>query len=121
MVHSRWRFITVQIGLLILLSVTVWRVVFLQVMQKDFLISEGTSRWQRIEVVNAPRGMLTDRYGEPMAVSTPVVSIWADPRELKDGDIPQLAVAAGVNAKTLQARAQQHRAFMYVRRHMTPD
>ncbi|WP_370592134.1 peptidoglycan D,D-transpeptidase FtsI family protein [Reinekea sp. G2M2-21] len=110
-----------QIGLLILLSVTVWRVVFLQVMQKDFLISEGTSRWQRIEVVNAPRGMLKDRYGEPMAVSTPVVSIWADPREIKGDDIAQLAVAAGVNAKTLHARAQQHRAFMYVRRHMTPD
>lgn len=121
MAHSRWRYITVQIGLLVLLSVSIWRVVFLQVLQKDFLISEGTSRWQRIEVVNAPRGMLADRFGEPIAVSTPVVSIWADPRELDKDDIAELAIASGVSAKTLNSRSNQHRAFMYVRRHMSPD
>lgn len=121
MQSTRWRFITVQVGLLVLLAVVIWRVVFLQVLQKDFLINEGTSRWQRVEVVNAPRGMLTDRFGEPVAVSTPVISIWADPRELEQGDIAQLAIAAGVSAQTLSARADQHRAFMYVRRHMTPD
>jgi cell division protein FtsI (penicillin-binding protein 3) len=117
---TRWRYITVQIALLILLSAIVWRVVYLQVLQKDFLISEGTSRWQRVEVVNAPRGMLVDRYGEPIAVSTPVMSIWADPRELQVEDIPALSVASGISARTLTARAEQHRAFMYVRRHMTP-
>lgn len=120
--HStRWRFITVQIGLLVLLAVLVCRVVFLQVLQKDFLINEGTSRWQRVEVVNAPRGMLEDRFGEPVAVSTPVVSIWADPRELQEEDIPELAEAVGVSRNTLSVRAEQHKAFMYVRRHMTPD
>jgi cell division protein FtsI (penicillin-binding protein 3) len=121
MVQSRWRYITVQIGLLALLSVTLWRVVYLQVLHKDFLIDEGTSRWQRIEVVNAPRGILSDRYGEPVAVSTPVVSIWADPRELREQDISKLAIASGVSVNKLQARAEQHRAFMYVRRHMSPD
>jgi cell division protein FtsI (penicillin-binding protein 3) len=121
MAQSRWRYITVQIGLLALLSVTLWRVVYLQVLQKDFLIDEGTSRWQRVEVVNAPRGMLSDRFGEPVAVSTPVISIWADPRELSKDDIPDLAIASGISAKKLTARANQHRAFMYVRRHMNPD
>jgi len=121
MLKTRWRYITVQIALLALLSVTLWRVVYLQVLQKDFLISEGTSRWQRIEVVNAPRGMLSDRFGEPVAVSTPVMSIWADPRELKADDMSALADAAGVRKKTLVVRAEQHRAFMYVRRHMTPE
>jgi cell division protein FtsI (penicillin-binding protein 3) len=121
MVQSRWRYITVQVGLLALLSVTVWRVVYLQVLHKDFLIEEGTSRWQRIEVVNAPRGILSDRFGEPVAVSTPVVSIWADPRELREQDISKLAIASGVDVNRLQARSEQHRAFMYVRRHMTPD
>ena len=121
MVQSRWRYITVQIGLLALLSVTIWRVVYLQVLHKDFLIEEGTSRWQRIEVVNAPRGILSDRFGEPVAVSTPVVSIWADPRELREQDIAKLAIASGVDVNRLQTRSEQHRAFMYVRRHMTPD
>lgn len=121
MERASWRYTTVQIGLLALLSVTVWRVVYLQVLQKDFLISEGTSRWQRIEVVNAPRGMLTDRYGRAMAVSTPVISLWADPRELNQDDIPLLAKASGVSEKTLSYRANHHRAFMYVRRQVTPE
>ena len=121
MVQTRWRYTTVQIVLLALVSVTLWRVVYLQVMQKDFLISEGTSRWQRSEVVNAPRGMLSDRYGEPIAVSTPVISVWADPRELDPTDLLALAEAAQVQVKTLIRRADAHRAFMFVRRQMTPD
>lgn len=121
MVQTRWRYMTAQIVLLALLAALVWRVVYLQVLQKDFLISEGTSRWQRVEVINAPRGMLTDRNGEPVAVSTPVISIWADPREIRAEDIPALAKAVGVSSKVLKNRAAQHRAFMYVKRHMTPE
>lgn len=121
MLRDRWRYLTVQLVLIGLLSATVWRVVHLQVLQKEFLISEGTSRWNRVEVIHAPRGMLTDRFGEPMAVSTPVTSIWADPRELDVADIAQLAQAADVSERTLNNRALQHKAFMYVRRHMNPD
>lgn len=117
---ANWRFYFVQMALAALLAIVVWRVVSLQVLEKDFLIEQGTSRWQRMEVINAPRGMLTDRHGEPVAVSTPVVSVWADPRELREVDIPRLAQAADVSSATLQARRQQHRAFMYIRRHMTP-
>ncbi|MHA7880940.1 MAG: peptidoglycan D,D-transpeptidase FtsI family protein [Saccharospirillum sp.] len=115
-----WRFYLVQTILVALLAALVWRVVELQVLSKDFLIDQGTSRWQRVEVTNAPRGSLTDRHGEPIAVSTPVVSLWADPRELNPADIPRLAELSGVAARTLSARQQQHRAFMYVRRHMEP-
>ena len=120
MMQTRWRFITVQVALLSLLAVVLWRVVYLQVLQKDFLIREGTSRWQRQEVVNAPRGMMIDRFGEPVAVSTPVISLWADPRELADDDIGVLAEAAGISEKTLRSRAQTHRAFMYIKRHLAP-
>ena len=118
---ANWRFYFVQIALAALVAVVVWRVVSLQVLNKDFLIDQGTSRWQRIEVINAPRGMLTDRNGEPVAVSTPVVSVWADPRELREADLPALAEAAGVSQRTLAARRQQHRAFMYVNRHLAPE
>ncbi|HET8904396.1 MAG TPA: penicillin-binding protein 2 [Saccharospirillum sp.] len=117
---ANWRFHFVQIVLLALLAVVVWRVLSLQVLEKEFLIDQGTSRWQRTEVINAPRGMLTDRHGEPVAVSTPVVSVWADPRELREADIGKLAAASGVSEPTLAARRQQHRAFMYVTRHLAP-
>jgi len=118
---ANWRFYFVQTVLAALVLLVVWRVVSLQVLDKDFLIDQGTSRWQRIEVVNAPRGMLTDRHGEPVAVSTPVVSVWADPRELREEDLPALAEAAQVSVRTLAARRQQHRAFMYVSRHLAPE
>ncbi|WP_108126022.1 peptidoglycan D,D-transpeptidase FtsI family protein [Saccharospirillum mangrovi] len=118
---ANWRFYFVQTVLAALVALVVWRVVSLQVLDKDFLIDQGTSRWQRIEVVNAPRGMLTDRHGEPVAVSTPVVSVWADPRELREEDLPTLAEAADVPVRTLAARRQQHRAFMYVSRHLSPE
>lgn len=118
---ANWRFYFVQTVLGALVLLVVWRVVSLQVLDKDFLIDQGTSRWQRIEVVNAPRGMLTDRHGEPVAVSTPVVSVWADPRELREEDLPALAQAAQVSVRTLAARRQQHRAFMYVSRHLAPE
>lgn len=118
---ANWRFHFVQIVLLALLAVVVWRVLSLQVLEKEFLIDQGTSRWQRAEVINAPRGMLTDRHGEPVAVSTPVVSVWADPRELSESDISRLAAASGVSERTLAARRQQHRAFMYVTRHLAPS
>lgn len=117
---ANWRFHFVQIVLLALLAVVVWRVLSLQVLEKEFLIDQGTSRWQRTEVINAPRGMLTDRHGEPVAVSTPVVSVWADPRELSESDLGRLAEASGVSERTLAARRQQHRAFMYVTRHLAP-
>lgn len=118
---ANWRFYFVQTVLAALVALVVWRVVSLQVLNKDFLIDQGTSRWQRIEVINAPRGMLTDRHGEPVAVSTPVVSVWADPRELREEDLPALAEAADVSVRTLAARRQQHRAFMYVSRHLAPE
>lgn len=117
---ANWRFHFVQIVLLALLAAVVWRVLSLQVLDKEFLIDQGTSRWQRVEVTNAPRGMLTDRHGEPVAVSTPVVSVWADPRELSEADIAPLAAASGVSPARLSARRQQHRAFMYVTRHLAP-
>lgn len=121
MLQKHWRYYTVQAALLILFSALVWRVVYLQVLQKDFLISEGTSRWQRVETISAPRGMLTDRHGEPVAVSTPVTTLWADPRELEPADIPRLAKAADVSETTLRNRAEQHRAFMYINRQMNPE
>jgi cell division protein FtsI (penicillin-binding protein 3) len=118
---ANWRFHFVQIVLLALLAVVVWRVLSLQVLDKEFLIDQGTSRWQRVEVINAPRGMLTDRHGEPVAVSTPVVSVWADPRELSESDLDRLSASSGISVQTLSARRQQHRAFMYVTRHLSPD
>ena len=58
------------------------RAVQLQVFNKDFLNEQADTRHLRTERITAHRGTITDRYGEPLAISTPVDSIWANPGEL---------------------------------------
>ena len=55
---------------------------FLHVFDKDFLQDQGDARTIRMERINAHRGMILDQQGKPMAVSSPVVSLWANPSEL---------------------------------------
>ena len=57
------------------------RAVYLQAWHDEFLTEEGEKRSQRVIPIPAYRGMITDRRGEPLAVSTPVESLWANPRE----------------------------------------
>ena len=58
------------------------RAVDLQVVDKDFYQQQGDERFLRDIPIPTSRGMIIDRNGEPLAVSTPVESIWANPQEL---------------------------------------
>ena len=55
------------------------RAVYLQVLDKDFLNQQADTRHLRTERISAHRGTITDRNGEPLAISTPVDSIWVNP------------------------------------------
>ena len=57
----------------------VWRAVGLQLVDHGFLAKQGDARFSRVVDIAAHRGTITDRYGEPLAVSTPVDSIWVNP------------------------------------------
>ena len=83
--------------------VLVWRAVDLQVIRKDFLQGQGDARYLRIASEPAHRGMITDRHGEPLAISTPVDSIWANPQELiKAREAwPKLAKILGIIRKSV--------------------
>src|SRR5690606_16532181 len=59
-----------------------WRAIELQLVDHTFLAKQGTARFSRVTSVAAHRGTIFDRNGEPLAVSTPVDSIWANPKEL---------------------------------------
>ncbi len=69
--------------LLLWFGVLAARAMYLQVWQNDFLQQEGASRFTRIIELPAHRGMITDRYGEPLAISTPVESVWATPADVQ--------------------------------------
>lgn len=125
---QRWRYHLLWIGLVVLALALVWRIVQLQVLDTDrgyrFLQAEGNARSLRTEVVDAHRGMITDRNGQPLAVSTPVLSLWCDPSVLaKHPDkISQLASALRIRSGTLARRVGKDAGarFMYLQRNMAP-
>ena len=53
-------------------GVLVWKAVTLQFVESSFLIGQGDQRFSRVASIVAHRGAVKDRFGEPLAVSTPV-------------------------------------------------
>lgn len=120
-----WRF-RVVLGLLALMvGAIAWRIVDLQVVDRDFLIGQGDARSLRHIPIPAHRGLITDRNGEPLAVSTPVTTLWANAKEMQTAKDkwPELAAALGQDPKALAERleAQANKEFIYLVRGLTPE
>jgi cell division protein FtsI (penicillin-binding protein 3) len=120
-----WRF-RLMLGLLALMvGAIAWRIIDLQVVDRDFLIGQGDARSLRHIPIPAHRGLITDRNGEPLAVSTPVTTLWANAKELQvaKDKWPQLAAALGQDPKALAERleAQANKEFIYLVRGLTPE
>jgi len=101
------------------------RAVQLQVFNKDFLNQQADTRHLRTERISAHRGTITDRNGEPLAISTPVDSVWANPKELAPAvdNVPQLARILGVESQQLMRRVTRSmdKDFLYLKRHLSPE
>ncbi|MCR4538024.1 penicillin-binding protein 2 [Pseudomonas sp. 18.1.10] len=120
-----WRF-RLMLGLLALMvGAIAWRIIDLQVVDRDFLIGEGNARSLRHIPIPAHRGLITDRNAEPLAVSTPVTTLWANAKELQVSKDrwPALAAALGQDPKALSERldAQANKEFIYLVRGLTPE
>ncbi|WP_455221718.1 peptidoglycan D,D-transpeptidase FtsI family protein [Kaarinaea lacus] len=103
----------------------VWRAVDLHVVSKQFLQNQGDARYLREVSVPADRGMILDRNGEPLAISAPVDSVWANPRELikARGDWVRLCVELNLDISELQQLLANHssKEFVYLKRHVIPE
>ncbi len=113
------------VGVFVLLAaVVVGRLLYLQIESQSFLIDQGDRRVVRVADIPAYRGMIQDRNGEPLAVSTPVTSLWANPKELIDGQLAwrYLATQTGTSEAKLRDRIlrNQNKQFIYLKRHMNP-
>jgi len=101
------------------------RAVHLQVLNKDFLNQQADTRHLRTEKISAHRGTITDRNGEPLAMSTPVDSIWANPKELAPAvdSVPKLARILGIEPQQLMRRVTRSmdKEFLYLKRHVSPE
>lgn len=119
---GRYRFMLLIV--LVALVALVVRIVDLHVIDRMFLQTQGDARTLRVETIGAHRGMITGRHGDPLAISTPVVSLWANPQELPADSIQRmlLARALALEPAELESRIARYaeREFMYLRRRMTP-
>lgn len=108
-----------------LLVAVIWTAFERQVLDKEFLRHEGERRHLRLWEIPARRGMILDRNGEPLAVSTPVATVWGDPRLLVEqpAAVADLARALGLDAGALAARLaeKRERAFLYLKRRIGPE
>lgn len=119
-----WRFGSVLGVFLLVLGVLAWRLVDLHVVDNEFLRKQGDVRTIRVETIDAHRGVITDRYGDPLAVSTPVQTVWANPSEM-DPDEPRLTHLArllDISEARLRERLRTYasREFIYLRRKIQP-
>ena len=106
-------------------SLLLARALQLQIVDAGFYQAQGQERFVREVPVPAYRGAILDRNGEPLAISTPVVSLWGNPKELLKSPLklPQLAQALGIASDQLlqQLIARQEREFTYLKRQLTPE
>ncbi len=113
-------------GLMVVFAVVlIGRAINLQVMETEFLQSQGEARFLRQVEIPTVRGNILDRNGEPLAVSTPVESVWAHPGELLQAAdrIPMLAGLLDTPAEDLERRLTQRagREFVWLKRRIHPE
>lgn len=123
--NTRARLYIVAMVLALTSSALVVRAVDLQVVRKDFYQEQGDQRYLRDIPIAVSRGTIFDRNGEPLAVSTPVDSIWANPVDvLANADrLPELAKALDLDEDDLKQKLVQRsdKEFVYLKRHLNPD
>lgn len=119
-----WRRWVVVSFFLLLFGTIVWRAGYLYWNESDFLGQQGNSRIQRSITVPAYRGSIVDRNGEPLAVTTPVDSVWVTPRDLLESPkaVAELAEALGISLEGLKGELEKRikSQFWYVQRKIDP-
>ena len=102
------------------------RAAFLQIVDTDYLQSQGDARYLRVQTEAPTRGMIVDRNDQPLAISTPVNSLWMHPatilKQEKEYSYAKLATLLGTSKDAIleKARNKQTKQFVYLKRHMPP-
>jgi cell division protein FtsI (penicillin-binding protein 3) len=124
-VFLQWRFCVVLIGFICIIAVLLIRMVYLTILDRSFLLKQSNARSLRVISKPAYRGMILDRNGEPLAVSTPVNSVWLNPHDFPNTKeniyrISHLLHLSPDHLKKLLYR-NRRRQFVYIERGVNPD
>lgn len=122
---KKWRLLLIIIILLLVIIALIVRMAYLTVIDSGFLNKQGAYRSIRVEKVPAYRGMLLDCNGNPLAVSTPVQSVWVNPSNMRGGNKEEkkLVAAIGLPLSYVQQllAKNSHHHFIYVKRNVDPQ
>jgi len=105
-----WRFFLVSIVIAAVFVALASRAAYIQILEPDMAIDENNKRTLRVEALHAQRGMIFDRHGKELAVSVPVVSVYADPKALEKSlqqKVLKLAKKQGENIDALQKNSTE--------------
>ncbi|WP_151777707.1 penicillin-binding protein PBP3 [Acinetobacter brisouii] len=139
---DQWRFYLLWGIVLFCFVVLVIRAFYVQVINRDFLQNKANALILRDETIRAMRGIISDRNGVPLAISTPIMKVVMDPRDyfenkklyddmtapLKPGErrkpkqklpdknfnLDELANIVGVDADWLKKQMQAHPHSRYL-------
>ncbi|MCF8177743.1 MAG: penicillin-binding protein 2 [Sulfuritalea sp.] len=118
-----WRQRTVLVLLLGAFATLIGRSLYLQGFNNEFLGDKGRARFERVIDISATRGRITDRYGDVLAVSTPVRSIWAIPEDAQPSPAQarSLAKLLEMDVREVNRKLASEKDFVYVKRQLPPQ
>ncbi|SJN55805.1 penicillin-binding transpeptidase domain-containing protein [Vibrio ruber] len=128
-VFIRWRFYIILFFIFSAFAILIGRTAYIQVVEPDNLVYQGDLRSIRAKTIPSARGIISDRNGEPLAVSVPVDAVWADPatifkyHELDDRNRwYALADVLGLDRQALIDKISENksRRFIYLQRQVNP-
>lgn len=119
------RFWVLIVFLILAVTGLIWRMVQLSVINRAFLLGQGDARASRIIDIPAYRGMILDRNGEPLAISTPVDAVWINPHEFEKTSqtISHLATLLKLPVSEIKKRLLKStgRSFIYLKHGVDPE
>jgi cell division protein FtsI (penicillin-binding protein 3) len=123
-VSGFWRFYFVIFTLLIGTSCLLWRLIDLNILQRNFLLQQSNARILRLVSIPAYRGMITDRFLQPLAISAQVDSLWINPQlfEPTSWQLRQLSAELKTTPEKILAKSAKvpGREFIYLKRGISP-
>jgi cell division protein FtsI (penicillin-binding protein 3) len=123
----KWRFYFVIAFILLIVAGLVARLVDLTIFKQHFLLNQGNARAMRVITAPAFRGMITDRSGNPLAISTTIYSLWLNPKDFSptSENLGVLCQLLDLKKTTVQALIKKYsdkkREFMYLKRDVAPE
>ncbi|HOY70668.1 MAG TPA: penicillin-binding protein 2 [Methylotenera sp.] len=119
-----WRRRVLLIAVLLGLAALLVRGIYLQSFHKQFLQAKGDARYSRTITLQSHRGKITDRFGDLLAISSPVESVWASPPDVKitQAQTKEIATLLGIKASDIDKKlVNTEREFVYLKRRVSPE